>query len=46
MRDDIEDELFKVNKSLKDVAIYVEDKDKYEYCVKRGRALLLSVAER
>jgi hypothetical protein len=29
LRNDIEDELVKVNKSLRDVAIYVEDKDKY-----------------
>ena len=29
MKGDIEDELVKVNKSLKDVAIYVDDKDKY-----------------
>lgn len=44
MREDIEEELCKVNKSLKDVATYAEDKDKYEYCVKRGRALLMSIA--
>ncbi len=29
MREEIEDELIKVNKSLKDVALYAEDKDKY-----------------
>ena len=46
MRDDIEDELVKVNKSLKDVALYVEDKVRYEYCVKKGRALLLNVQSR
>jgi len=46
MRESIDDELVKVNKSLKDVALYVEDKDKYEYCVKKGRALLLNVQQR
>ena len=46
MRGDIEDELVKVNKSLKDVAIYVDDKDRYEYCVKKGRALLINLQER
>ncbi len=46
MRESIEDELVIVNKSLKDVALYVEDKEKYEYCVKKGRALLLNVQQR
>jgi len=46
MRESIDDELVKVNKSMKDVALYVEDKEKYEYCVKRGRALLLSLQQR
>ncbi len=38
--------MIKVNKSLKDVAIYAEDKDRYEYCVKKGRAYLLSLQQR
>jgi hypothetical protein len=46
MREEIDDELVKVNRSLKDVAIYVEDKEKYEYCVKKGRALLLNLQQR
>ena len=46
MKGDIEDQLVKVNKSLKDVALYVEDKDKYQYCVKKGRALLINIQER
>lgn len=46
MKDEIEDELIRVNKSLKDVALYAEDKDKYEYCVKKGRAYLLSLQQR
>ena len=46
MKGDIEDELVKVNKSLKDVALYVEDKDKYQYCVKKGRALLINIQQR
>ena len=46
MRGDIEDQLVKVNKSLKDVAIYVDDKDRYEQCVKKGRALLINLQER
>lgn len=46
MRDQIEDEQIKVNKSLKDVALYAEDKEKYQYCVKKGRAYLLSLQGR
>lgn len=46
MREEIEDELIRVNKSLKDVAIYAEDKERYEYCVKKGRAYLLNLQQR
>lgn len=46
MKEDIEDELIKVNKSLKDVAHYVQDKDKYEYCIKKARAYLMGLQQR
>ena len=41
MKDSINDELIKVNNSLKDVAEYAEDREKYEICVKKARSYLL-----
>lgn len=46
LREEIDEELIRVNKSLKDVALYAEDKEKYEYCVKKGRAYLLGLQQR
>ncbi len=46
MKEEVEDQLIKINGSLKDVALYVEDKDKYELCVKKGRAHLINIMER
>ena len=46
LRGSIDEELVKVNKSLKDVALYAEDKDRYEYCVKKGRAYLINIQQR
>ena len=40
------DELIKVNGSIKDVAIYAEDKEKYEICVKKARGYLLDIQSR
>ena len=45
MNDSITEELIKVNNSLKDVAIYVDDKSKYEVCVKKARGYLLEVQQ-
>ena len=46
MSDSIDDELIKVNNSIKDVAIFIEDKGKYEVCVKKARGYLLEVKSR
>lgn len=46
MNDLINDELIRVNGSLKEVAIYAEDKEKYEICVKKARAYLFEVKSR
>lgn len=46
MEQQINDELIRVNTSLKEVAHYAEDKEKYEVCVKKARAYLLSVRSR
>ena len=46
MKDEINDELIKVNGSIKDVAIYAEDKEKYEICVKKARGYLLDIQSR
>ena len=46
MKENINDELIKVNDSLKDVAEYAEDKDKYEICVKKARSYLLQIQAR
>ena len=43
MKELINEELIKVNNSLKEVAHYVEDKEKYEICVKKARAYLLEL---
>ena len=46
MTERINDELIKVNNSLKDVAEYVEDKSKYEVCVKKARSYLFELQSR
>ena len=46
MEEEINDELIRVNGSLKEVAHYAEDKEKYEICVKKARAYLLGVQSR
>lgn len=42
----INEQLIKVNGSLKEVAHYAEDKEKYQICVKKARAYLLDVRSR
>lgn len=46
MKENINQELIKVNNSLKEVANYAEDKEKYEICVKKARAYLLELKSR
>jgi len=38
--------LVKVNKSLKDVSLYVNDRDKYETCIKKARGYLIELQAR
>ena len=43
MSEDIEDELVKINKSLKDVSLYAENREQYEIYVKKARGYLISL---
>lgn len=46
MKEEIEDELIKVNNSMKEAAIYAEDKQKYHEYVNKARAYLLEIQSR